>query len=155
MISYAAIETAVLAKLQAVPELADVKRFEKTMRVALFGESTLTQGFKTEELPAINLRCDGEPAKCEPWTTGEVAHRVLVEVYVICRDQDKTEAKAEMLGYRAAIEKALNACRKSDSLGTNCLVTGTMQSSATVLQESPHHFAIGQVTVEVLKIVEV
>jgi len=155
MISYAAIETAVLAKVQAMPELDAVKRFERTVRVALFGESTLTQGFKAEELPAINLRCDGEPVKCEPWTTGEMAYRVLVEVYVICRDQDKTAAKAEMLTYRAAIEKALNRCRKSDSLGTNCLVTGTMTSSDMLLQESPHHFAIGQVTVEVLKIVEV
>lgn len=153
-VSYSAIEIAVLDLLKNTPELAGVKTFERTVRECLFSGEKLTQGFRSEELPAINVTSELEPGRSEPFTTGEIKYTIPVSVLIITKHLNKAQARRDLQVLIQVVEKVLNAARKTDGLGLNTLVMGEIVSSVVVAEENPHHFAVGNVTASVIQVVE-
>jgi hypothetical protein len=150
------IEAALLDLLRAGNNLASVKTFEADIRECLFSGDKLIQGFRPEELPAVNVTAQLKPASSEPFSSGEAKHTVPVTIVVITKATRKKDARSAALQYQESIVTVLDAARRSDGrIGRNTLVTGELESSSVVIEEKPFHFAIATVEGTVLKVVEI
>jgi hypothetical protein len=152
---YTDLEAAIIALLRGAEGLAQVKTFEADVRECLFTGDKLSQGFRSEELPAIAVTAELEPAKRGPFTAGEVELTIPVSAIAVCRAQRPTDARAQARVLQLAIEKMLDQARRSDSgLGANTIVTGEFASTIVVVQEKPHCFAIAETKFQVLKVID-
>jgi hypothetical protein len=152
---YSDLESAIAAMLQADAGLAAaVKTFEADVRECLFSGDKLAQGFRPDELPAVNVSAEIRPATRGPFTAGEMELTIPVSVIVIAKAQKKKAARAKLRELQVAIEAVLDQARRSASgLGANAIVTGDITSTIVIVEEKPHHFAIGESQFAVLKIV--
>lgn len=152
---YTDLEAAIIAVLRGAAGLDSVKTFESDVRECLFTGDKLSAGFRSDELPAVAVTAELEPAKRRPFTAGEVELTIPVSAIAVCRAQRPTDVRAQARTVQLAIESALDQARKSDSgLGANTIVTGEFASTIVVVQEKPHCFAIGETKFQVLKVID-
>lgn len=148
------VETALVAMLREANSLRQVKTVEATIRECLFTGNKLIQGFQGEELPALNVSSELKPYTRGPFTAGEIELTIPVSVMAIVRAPSAADARARVREMQAAIEAVLDKARRSDSgLGANTIITGDVQSSLVLIEEKPHHYAIGETQCQVLKVV--
>ncbi len=152
---YTELESNLVAMLRADAGLAtSIKTCEADIRECLFSGDALSQGFRPDELPAVNVSADIRPAKRGPFTAGEIELEIPITVLVVCRAQRKKAARAKARELQLAIETALDQARRSaNGLGPNAIVTGEFTSTIVVVDNKPYHFAIGETQFSVLKIV--
>jgi len=152
---YTDTEHAVLAILQSAHGLDGVKTFEDEIRECLFSGDKLIQGFRPEELPAIAVTCMLAPCKSAPMTAGEIRYFVPVTVLVIVRSNDAAAARGRATDLMRQVETLLHQARRSNAgLGANAFVTGDLVSSVIVAPENPFYFAVGTVSAEITKVVD-
>jgi hypothetical protein len=152
---YSELEANLVKMLKASAALDSIKTFEADVRECLFSGDKLTQGFRPDELPAVNVTAELSPAKQSPFTVSEVLWTVPVSIIAIARGQRKKDARAKVREIQVAIENVVNAARKSDNgLGGNAIVSGDISSTVVIVQEKPYHFAIGETQFQILKVVQ-
>lgn len=156
MLGLSQLEEGILALLRAAPGLQLVRTFEPEVRECLFSGDKLIDGFRAEELPAVNVTAQLQSLNSIPFTASEIGYEIPITVVSIVRAQKKDEARQTAAALSEEVQRVLNAARKSDSgLGANTLVIGTVAAEAVVLiEQKPHHFALCEVKAMVLKVVE-
>ncbi len=151
---YAEMEHAVLAILQNASTLREVKTFEDEVRECLFTGDRLIQGFRPEELPAIAVSCMLTPTKSAAFTASQIQYVVPTTVAIIVRSHTKAAARGRATHLMRQVEILLHQARRSNSgLGANAFVTGDLVSSVIVAPENPFYFAVGTVSAEITKVV--
>jgi hypothetical protein len=149
------LEANLVAMLRAADALRQVRTIEAEIRTALFTGAGLTKGFAEQELPAIGVSAEIEPAKRGPYGAGEVQVQIPLSIFAVARAQRKTEARARVREMQAEIEHLLDGGRRSaNGLGENAIVLGDITSTVVIVEDRPYHFAIGETQCQVLKVVQ-
>jgi hypothetical protein len=147
------LEAALLALLKAEDGLSSVRTFEADIRDCLFTGEKLTQGFRSTELPAVNLSATLDPTQRSPFTASETQHEIPVSIVVITKALNRKDAQLAAKGLQEAIEDVLDRLRRSsNTIGNNTLLFGNVTSSVTTLQDDPHCFAVGTTAAKITKI---
>jgi hypothetical protein len=147
-------ENAVLAVLQGAAGADAVQTWEDELREVLFTGEQLSKGFRLAELPAVMVTTSQDPTRSSQFTSGEIRYVIPVQILLITAAQKKEDARTAVLGLMRAMEAALHAARRSDSLGPNSFIADDLVSSHVIVQDRPYHFAVGNITAMVTKVVE-
>ena len=132
------LEDGLVAMLKGSPGLEGVKTFETSVRECLFSGDKLTQGFRTDELPAINVSAQLKPSRSNPFSAGEKQYEIPLTVAIVTRATKGKLALQAVYELQTAVEGILDQARRSgNALGANVLVTGEVTSSATTIFEKP------------------
>jgi hypothetical protein len=154
---YQDLEIAINTMLQTDEDLAsEVRTFEAGVRECLFTGDKLAQGFRPEELPAINFSAELKPGKSTPFSVGEMQLTIPVQLAIITKAQRGKAAIRQALKIQEMVRVILDRARKSGSaLGANTFVAGDVTTSATPIDEKPHSFAVSTIDFTILKVVEI
>jgi hypothetical protein len=147
-------ENAVLAVLQGAAGADAVQTWEDELREVLFTGEQLSKGFRLAELPAVMVTTSQDPTRSSQFTSGEIRYVIPVQILLITAAAKKEDARTAVLGLMRAMEAALHAARRSDSLGPNSFIADDLVSSHVIVQDRPYHFAVGNITAMVTKVVE-
>jgi hypothetical protein len=148
-------EMAVLSILQAAQGAEEIHTWEDELREVLFSGEQLSKGFRLAELPAVMVTTSQDPTRSSQFTSGEIRYAIPVQVLLITAAQQKEDARSMLLGLMRTLERALHQARRSDSLGPNTFIADDLVSSHVIVQDRPYHFAVGNITAMVTKVVEV
>jgi hypothetical protein len=132
--------------------MTECKTFECGFRQCLFVGDKLAKGFRTEELPALQIEEGLTPERSRPMNLGEMRHLVPVSVMVVISSLDAAELRTKMLALQRKAHETLSSGRRSGMLGSNMWVTGDLVASNSVVQEE-RFFGLATIQVEVTKVV--
>ena len=148
-------EAAVLAILQAAEGAEAIQTWEDELREVLFTGEQLSKGFRLAELPAVMVTTSQDPTRSSQFTSGEIRYVIPVQILLVTAAGKKEEARGAVLGLMRTLESALHQARRSDSLGPNSFISDDLVSSHVIVQDRPYHYAVGNITAMVTKVVEV
>jgi hypothetical protein len=147
------LEAALLAAFKATPGLRTIVTFEDDIRDVLFTNEKLSSGFRSTEMPALNLSASLDPTTSSQFTMTETQHDVPVSICIITKATKRKTAWEAAKVYQEAIECTLNGFRKmGTSLGFNAAVMGDITSSLITVKDEPHSFAVGTTACKITKI---
>lgn len=148
------VEQAILALLQTADCAGEIRTWEAELREVLFTGEQLSKGFSVRELPAVMVTTSQDPTRSAPFTTGEIRYQIPVQILIVVSATKREAARDEVLRLIRSMEAMLHQARRSDGLGINTFIGDELLSSHVVVQDRPHHFAVGNITATVWKVVE-
>ena len=148
------LENDILRILRMADGVDGVRTWESELREVFFTGEQLSKGFRSEELPAVNVTTAVDATRSTQFTAGEIQFVIPVQIIAVTRSPRKDEARSSVLTLLRALERPLNAARRTDGLGPNTFVIGDLLCTHDVVQDKPHHFGVGNITITVQKVEE-
>lgn len=158
MSMYSDLESAFVAMLLADDAITGmVKTVEADLRDCLFSGTAYSQGFRPQELPAINVSASLDPVKDSPFTTQEIQSLIPLTVVVVTGGRNKKEAHDSVVAIQREVARLLNQLRKSaNALGMqNTLIFGEVTSSTNTFPDGKQWFGQSTTQAVVTKILPV
>lgn len=155
---YTDIEAAVTSMFEADATVAGMtKTIEANLRDCLFSGTGYAQGFRAQELPALQVSTSLDPVKDQPFNVGETQALIPLTVVAVTVARTKKESHDSALTLQREVARLLNGLRKSaNALGMqNTLIFGELSSSTTTFADGVNWYGQSTTQAVITKILPV
>lgn len=151
---YTQIEDAIVAVLQASPDLTAIRTWATEIPEGFYVGQPLAKMFRSEQLPAVMVTAVFEPTRSRPASHAEILYAIPAQVILVTKSPKKRDARAQAISLLRPMEAALHQLRyTSASLGSNTFLYGDLSSEISTVEAMPVSFGLASITAEIHKVV--